>query len=66
MEKTREQIKKEVEETMLNLHNKIYKYRIYDEYRGTYTVDYRKGRLEIKSKMTLQEVREMKLKELGI
>jgi hypothetical protein len=66
MKKTREQIIKEVEETMLKLHNKIYKFRLYDEHRGTRTVEYTKGKFEIEVQMNIQEIREQRLLELGI
>jgi hypothetical protein len=66
MRKTRTQIKQEVENKMIELHNRTYKYRIFDAHRGQITIEYRKGTIVVDEYFTIEEARDIKLQSIGI
>ena len=72
MKKTTEQMKAEIESKMIELHGRVYKYRLYQHRTEigcilvSATATYRKGEIEVRADFTIQEVREQKLEELGI
>jgi len=66
MKKTWTDIKQEVENKMIELHNKTYKYRIFDPHRGKIIIEYRLGTIVIDEYFTIEEARDIKLKSIGI
>ena len=66
MKKTWTDIKQEVENKMIELHNKTYKYRIFEAHRGKRIIEYRLGTIEIDEDFTIEEARDIKLKSIGI
>jgi hypothetical protein len=71
MKKTTEQMKVEIESKMIEIHGRVYKYRLF-QYRTemgcivSATATYIKGEIEVSADFTIQEVRDMKLQELGL
>ena len=72
MKKTTEQMKAEIERKMIELHGRVYKYRLFQYRKEGYTTlismtaTYGKGEIEVSADFTIQEIRQQKLEELGI
>ena len=70
--KTPKEIETQVREIMKKLHGRVYiwkKYEYWNEMTGKvtkYIISYRKGQIEIDPDWTKEELREVRLKELGI
>lgn len=70
--KTPQEIETQVREIMKELHGRVYvwrKYAYWNEMTGEvtkYIISYRKGEIEINPNWTKEELREMRLKGLGL
>jgi hypothetical protein len=73
LKSTKENLQEIINQEMIRLHNKTYKYKVYTIYGneisgagGSWVIEYNKDKSIKVEKATIQDIREYKLKELGI
>ncbi len=66
MKKTRNEIVAEIEKVMIESYGKVYKFRMFEEYKGQRLITFTKGEMRIEVEYTKAEMRNKTLELLGI